>query len=286
MALTQRVFRGVNDDGSESASTFIAALNANWAQDVDVNFRIRFEATETANSNEEDGAQLQYNLASGGWNNVNAASSVVRSFASAHFADDDDTTQRIGSGAFVATNGGMDEVEGFANEAGNRSKNDSIEYEFCVQIRSVDVTDAQTLQLRIVRGGGAGVFDTYTQTPTITVNEGVAAQTVTPDPVAANLGTPVPTIVPGPVTLTPAPVVSAFSLPVPTITNIIPPQTVTPDPVFANFSLPVPTILAGAVVLSPDPAVANFVLPVPTVTNSGAVGITRQVISAYMVANA
>lgn len=167
----QDSFRGYADDAALESATAKAAINVGWTQDVNENFRIRFLIQETGGTAESGVEfQLQYNLASAGWNDVNASSSVVRCFASTHFADDAATAQLIGSGS---NNAGLaDEVDGLVGDVAQNDYlgNDEGEFEFCVQIRSGDVTDAQTLQLRLIEGFGAAL-DTYTNTPTITVNE-------------------------------------------------------------------------------------------------------------------
>ena len=170
--LDQDSFRGRNDDGSETTATWKAAANTNWSQDVDTNFRVRFLYQETAGGNPANlSLQLQYNLASAGWNNVTGASSVVRSSLSANFVDLDATTQQLGVGTFDP--GVMEELDGLTGTGADIGASEESEVEFCVQIRSADVTNAQTLQLRIVKEGGT-VLDTYTNTPTITVVEGGA----------------------------------------------------------------------------------------------------------------
>lgn len=169
-AFDQDSFRGRNDDGSESAATWKAAVNINWTQTVDENFRVRFLIQETAGhagSNQE--MQLQYNLNAAGWNNVNAASSVVRSFAG-QLVEDGDTTQQIGAGTFLTPNGGQDEVDGItAVNAMDFAGSDEVEAEFCVQIIGADVSDADTVELRCLRDGI--VLDAYTNTPSITVDK-------------------------------------------------------------------------------------------------------------------
>ena len=169
--LNQASFRGRNDDGSETAATWIAAADANFTQDPDKNFRIRFLVTESAGGVSNNVTpQLQYNLGGAGWNTVNASSSVVRSSASTHFADDDNTTQQIGSGTFISPNAGMDEDNGSTGE-GNEidfAGNDEVEVEYCIQIRSADTSKGDTIQLRLINGS-LTPLDNYNQTPSITV---------------------------------------------------------------------------------------------------------------------
>jgi hypothetical protein len=161
----QDKFRGRNDDDNEADATWKAAVNNNWTQKMDENFRVRFVVQETGDGSEANKTfQLQYNHKGGGWNNVTGSSSVVRSWASPNVADGADTTQQIGSGTFVAPNAGFDEANGQAGgSALDFSGSDEVELEFCLQIQSSDVTNDDTIQLR-VKG-----LDSYTNTPTITV---------------------------------------------------------------------------------------------------------------------
>ncbi len=163
----QDSFRARNDDGSESAATWQAPANTNWTQAVDHNFRVRFVVQETSGFSAADKTfQLEYNHNGSGWNDATGASSVVRSWISPSVADGADTTQQVGSGTFVTPNGGFDEVNGLAGGASlDFSGSDETEVEYCIQIRSADVSNNDTVQLR-VKG-----LDTYTSTPTITVKE-------------------------------------------------------------------------------------------------------------------
>lgn len=170
--LVQDKFRGRYDDGSETTANWIDAVDTNFVMGVGVAFRIRFNIRETATASPSVSPefQLQYNLASGGWNDVTGASSVVQSIASSNFADGDNTTEQLaGAGTFTA--GKMEESDGKA--AAITMSNQDTEVEFSVQILAAGVTDGQTLQLRVVNdaGGADAALDTYTVTPTITVAE-------------------------------------------------------------------------------------------------------------------
>ena len=67
----QTSFRIRDDDGSESAATWRQAINVDDTLAVDTNFRIRFGYT-IAGMDGAQACQLEYNLASAGWNPVNA----------------------------------------------------------------------------------------------------------------------------------------------------------------------------------------------------------------------
>lgn len=179
-SLDQAGFRGRNDDGSESAATWTATANSDWAQAVDQNFRVRFLVQETAGGTENNVLlQLQYNLNGAGWNNVTDLSSVVRASDSAHLTEGESTTQQIGAGTFITPNSGVDEVDGIAGQGNDIdfAGSDEVEVEYCCQLLAADVADQDTVQLRVVRGDGT-VLESYTNTPSLTVSEGAAAQTL------------------------------------------------------------------------------------------------------------
>lgn len=169
-SMSQAGFRIRNDDGSETTATWTALENTNATLGVDVNKRIRFVVDETAGGAENIQCKLQYNLNAAGWNDVNATSLVVRSAASANFAEGDATTRQLTSGTGTFLAGKMDEVDGATNANVVFAGGELTEFEFCFQIRSADVANNDSLQLRLVRSAGT-VLEAYAQTPTITVSE-------------------------------------------------------------------------------------------------------------------
>ena len=182
-SFTQVTFRGRNDDGNETTATWKDVAGADWTQRVDTNFRVRFviqEGAACAGNNKV--WRLQYNLAGAGYVDCSASSSVVRASASANLADGAATTDQLGgTGTFqggTSTTGGFDEGDCNAGGASmDLAASGHCEPEFCVQIRSADVTHGQTLTLRVTDAGTA--LAAYTDTPTITVSEPSAALTGT-----------------------------------------------------------------------------------------------------------
>jgi type II secretory pathway pseudopilin PulG len=164
----QDSFRSRNDNGDETTSTWTAAADTNWTQMVDKNFRVRFLVQETAGVAEPDKTfQLEYNLNGGGWNDVTAASSVVKATATANVMNGVDTTQQLGSGIFVTPNAGFDESDGQVGGTSlDFSGGDEVEVEFSLQIVESDVSNGDTIELR-VKG-----LDSYSNTPTVTVTGG------------------------------------------------------------------------------------------------------------------
>jgi hypothetical protein len=155
-------WRGKNDTGTGANTTdWIAAQNTGWSQDVDVNFRVRFRGGDTAGAaGTWTTPQLQYQLtpsggSPGGFNNVTGSSSVVRATASPNVANDAATTTQLtggGGGTFVA--GSFDEVDGAVGSISLGASGNS-EVEFCIQIRSGDVANNDTVELLVLHNGAA-----------------------------------------------------------------------------------------------------------------------------------
>lgn len=162
------------NDGTESGSTIIGSVNTNPTLNVDTIYLVRFGLEETSgNASKNTGPQLQYNHNGGGWNNATSLSSVVRIVTTTNITDGADTTQRITSFTFDATNEGFDELTGIAGGATTDLSNDGFEALWSIQILSADVADTDTIVLKIVNSNdGDADYDVYNQTdPTITVSE-------------------------------------------------------------------------------------------------------------------
>jgi hypothetical protein len=144
----QDSFRTRNDNGDETTSTWTAAADTDWNQMVDKNFRVRFLVQETAGVADSGKTfQLEYNRNGGGWNDVTGSSSVVKAAATANVTDAVDTTQQLGSGTYVSTNGGFDESNGQVGSM-DFAGSDEVELELSLQIVSADVSNGDTIQLR------------------------------------------------------------------------------------------------------------------------------------------
>jgi len=171
--LDQEAFRGRDDDVGLNVDTWNGGggLNGDWTQLIDTNFRIRFEIQETAGGEHKNVIyRVQYNLAAGGWNDI-TGTSPIQWASTTEYINLAATTQVIGDGSFSAGDG----ITG-ANDTGNVTLlSSSSELEWCLSIDSAQVTDTQTFQLRIWDADTAGPLDSYTETPTITVDEPAAA---------------------------------------------------------------------------------------------------------------
>jgi hypothetical protein len=186
----QAGFRGRNDDGDEATATWKQPENTNWSQAVDENFRVRFVVDDTAYGNVISATQimrLQRRLNAGTWTNVDAASAVVRIFASPNEADSAATTRQLTSGVGDFEVGQFDEGNGLSNISPGGDSDCSYgrlsEVEHCMQIISTDVVDSDVIELRMIHQTGE-LFALYSQVPSITVSEGGAAAVI-PDLIMA-----------------------------------------------------------------------------------------------------
>ena len=173
-------FRIRDDDDGEAAAAWLAALDTDitdWTDaNLDTNFRLRFhiEDDNTGALNNLQ-PQLQFELdASGTWNDVNASSTSARSSASVNFGEDDDTTQQLTVlSNFITPNAGMDEVEGLAGEANEidfvDGVTDRVEVEYCLQLRSADITVSTDIRFRLTQGVAGPTIATSSHNPLIQI---------------------------------------------------------------------------------------------------------------------
>jgi hypothetical protein len=169
----QAGFRAYADDGAINAATPLAAENTAWTPTLDTNFR--FRAVIDEGGGPLGGVldfKLQYSKNGGAWTDVNLTSLVVRTFASPIVANNAATTRQLtsGTGTFVA--GTFDENNGAAGSASTIDNGELTEIEWCAQVRSADVTNGDTVQLRAVETVGTVPFASYTQVPTLTISGG------------------------------------------------------------------------------------------------------------------
>lgn len=194
--LEQQGFRFRNDDGSESAATWIAALNTDATLDLDTNYRIRFLVELTQGyRNSGPAMQLYYRKNSGSW--LLAGGGGFNYALSTYFAENDDTVQRLGTGPFVSDNNGMSEgtaTKGYYPNDGGANRQSGpgyeIEYEICFTIDSANFSASDTIDLRLEEeriplDGYNSQYDAngtdlyaYNQTPTITVASGTGLDLV------------------------------------------------------------------------------------------------------------
>ena len=164
------------DNGSETTAAFLGLVNSDInvgpAETIglDSNARLRIVVQETAGfADSNHRCDWQYSLNGGAWTDIDGATSlVIRAATSANYADGDHTTQQVGSGSFVTPNLGMDDGDGSSGGASpDFLGSDETEFEFCFQVRSADVSDTDTID---IKGTSKGTdYNTYTNIGRITI---------------------------------------------------------------------------------------------------------------------
>lgn len=160
------------NDGTEAGSTIIGSANTNPTLNTDTIYLFRAGYHETAgNTWTNPNISLQYNHNGGGWNSVTTSSAPVQAADSTNLTEQQDTTQRITIFTFASNNDSV-------SEDGNRSalrpdpNNDGAEVLYAFQIPSGEVTDSDTIELRLWDEANSDTLDVVNQTnPTITVSE-------------------------------------------------------------------------------------------------------------------
>lgn len=170
--LVQQNYRIRDDDGSETGATWLENAGAPHDLSTDKNIRIRFLLEETAGANEANQSyEIWYNRNSTGWNQVTSIDTYVRPSLSSQFADGDDCTQQLGSGDFVASNGGMDEDGEVAAYVITASQ--ETEHEYCIKFQWASCSDNDSFEFRVEADSGLDL-DGYNALATITINKGPA----------------------------------------------------------------------------------------------------------------
>lgn len=170
MAVTiQEHFNRVFDDGGESDAT-LGTEDANWTQDTDTIFRVRFCITETGGGTESQAYELRFNLEGAGYVDVTGSSAIQYTSSTQSITDGDATvTDRVsGTGSYQQGEYSEDAltevISGLSSEYTN--------LEFCLTIDSAQVNDAETFDLQVFFSVDTAL-DSYSVTPTITVNKPV-----------------------------------------------------------------------------------------------------------------
>jgi hypothetical protein len=180
---SQSGFRGREDTVAESSdTTWFAPINTNWVASLDTNFRVRFEITLSAITQDFPSGRftLWYSHNGGSVTLVKHDSSVIKSVPSnvSGYNDDDDTTQLIGSGFFLIDNNQVTEGAGLAGSVTGQFtwlKTDGtpqyVETEWVLQLISADLNRGDTIELRIRKFGGGVFGGGYTYFPIISVQD-------------------------------------------------------------------------------------------------------------------
>lgn len=180
----QDSYRFRNDDGSETTATWRQAVNTPDSIAVDTRFRLRFAFEDTNGGGEMPGGEvfsLQFRQkpsggSFGSWMNIDSGLFQPVGY--------DDTSNFAGSGGTPATrqiwasatgyqNGFcLDDAPGAGSDFLNYAPNFKTEWEWSIKLVSANGAAAgDTFEFRMVRGGGGSTtaFDSYTNTPSLTV---------------------------------------------------------------------------------------------------------------------
>ena len=159
-----------NDDGNESGRTWLWAANAggNLNLTADKQIRVRVGVKQTGTTAAGFTGFLRYNRNAGGWTQVNASSSYARSAASPYLADGAAmVSQLLTSGTYRS--GIFDEVDGAAGTATSTAQNEVTEDEFCVNLRSAELLNADTISFQVYRTSSLACQAYSSGTVTITI---------------------------------------------------------------------------------------------------------------------
>ena len=252
--VTQDAFRGRNDDGSESAASWIDLLNYDWTQPVDTTFRLRFNITESNGKNITGENTIYASYNGGTYFEVGTATSYVKLVPSSYVADDALTTQQLTSNSFVA--GRFDSNGVISNVVVN---GESTEMEYCLQIVGADVSDNDTISFRVYNSDTA--LNAYTSTPTVTASV----------PAAYNLP-----VVSGAYTLTGSAVTLSQNLPPATPTLSSPANTGEVNSVTPSFEFST---------TDPDGDDVEYQVQIDTVNTFNSVAVLNQLDSDYFGGN-
>jgi hypothetical protein len=157
------------EDGTESGATIIGSIDTDISRTTGNVFQIRIEVTNDGGMVANCLGTLFYSHQGGTYTRVSATSNVVQAAAGA-VTDGEVTTERLaGPNTFVA--GFVDESNGqTANVAIENAPQEDTEFLFSITIVGADVSNGQTIDLRVYDGTTA--LGTYNITPRITVSAG------------------------------------------------------------------------------------------------------------------
>lgn len=169
MAAFDQAEYGFYDQGTESGSSLIGALDTPQTLEVDTNYQLRITVQNTAaGSGGTGGVTWQYNHNGGGFTAISTTSSVIQQVDDADLTDGDDTTQRQnGTGTFMTPNSWVVEAGTMPNLGFDASANSEGLLSF--QIIGADVADEDTITFELTAMDSIGI------TPSLTVNKAAGA---------------------------------------------------------------------------------------------------------------
>lgn len=170
----QTDFRFRNDDGSQSAASWIAAAHVNitpLVTSANKKLRLRIVVRQTGTTAATHTQRLYVSKNGGAYAQItNGGTSGVKIVDSANLTDDAATTQQLSAGTFVA--GKQDDVNGQTGATGSMAQNRDTEHEYMLQLDFANLTGGDYFDFRAYQTTSA--LNTYTYTARITINKAQA----------------------------------------------------------------------------------------------------------------
>jgi hypothetical protein len=167
----QKSYRIRNDDGSESAATWLYALNTSGDVEMDKIVRVRLCIRNYSSGGHGGGGggtiafKLQAKINSGSYADI-SSSSACQYTNSSYITNLANTTQQISTnGSFYWVTG--DTCEQLTTDSHTLDSTDETEHEWVLWLDSAQLNDGDTVTLRVLTSGGS-TMDTYTTYPTMT----------------------------------------------------------------------------------------------------------------------
>jgi hypothetical protein len=170
-------FRFRNNDGSESAATWITTAHVNITRNIsagNISFRLRIAASEQGSTAGALTAQLFYQKnGSGGYIQVGAATSGIKVVTTSYYADDAATSSQMSLTPFVA--GKTDLDDGICAATASIARYSYTEHEYMLQVVAADCVRGDYFDFQ--EHAGTAAFTTYTYTPRVTITNNLKLQT-------------------------------------------------------------------------------------------------------------
>ncbi len=152
----QSGYRWRNDDGSETAATWIELLDTTTDIDVsssNIQKRLRLAISETGGAEGSEGAgfQLEFSINGGAYTNLTTTSTGVKAYDSSNLVEEEggDCTQQISApDTFVSTNEGIIE-DGSGDFEVAFGGTDTSEAEYTIEFITADLSDNDSINFRV-----------------------------------------------------------------------------------------------------------------------------------------
>jgi hypothetical protein len=185
-------YRFRDDDDTEANATWRELINTDTdylSADLDVNNRLRVGIDETAgNSGKNELSSWFYRLNGVEWIAITTTSIVVKAIASPYFAQLDDVSQQITSGAYDTTNASMSEIGTAGDTTCDPGANGSWEGELCFQVLSADVSNGDYIEFQVLLNAELDVQNVYPRIDIVIIESQTETETADIDAILKKAG--------------------------------------------------------------------------------------------------